>query len=186
MSYRLIIVIFTFLATFSITISLTNGQSGNCTFHGEPTILRNFAGSMILADYGDYGILSSTIDGEIQEQSFSLNLSTKVVMERQRTLPNNRCSIPRYSDPWTPTSIDGKPYSPIIANYTRDMFNCYSSMVEYVRENVKIHRLQKIMTLVTNPQFTISTSYEFAETELIVIPSNNVTFTGGIPYEYHW
>ena len=143
-------------------------------------------GRMVLTSYGDHGVLSGAIDGQIVSNSFTLNLSTSVIAERARATQGNKCAVPKLESPFTTVDPFGRPYARIIANYTRDLFNCENTVSEYTRSGVKINRLIQNMSLATNPDFWIATAYEFSESDLVEQPSMNTTFTRGIPYEYHW
>lgn len=180
-----------YLAVLCLTLSLSlflraEGQAGTCLDRTAGVTLVSPNGRMVLTSYGDHGVLSGAMNGQIVSNSFALNLSTSVITERARASQSNKCAVPKLESPFATVDPFGRPYAPIIANYTRDLFDCENTVSEYTRSGVKIHRLIQNMTLVTNRDFWIATAYEFSESALVEQPSTNTTFTRGVPYEYHW
>jgi hypothetical protein len=179
---------FLFCVVIALLSAVAMARIGNCSVPLEDSLyLRSPNGATVLRSFGTYGYLYAAVDGVVYPESFEILINFTGLAERNKTQVDRRCS--------TPTGLGTTPFdtqagrglaAPILNWFSVDEFDCYLYLQTHIINETEIEGLHVRYTRDDFPDWNAIFSYEFTDKDVIVIPSNDTTFTHGDIFSYYW
>jgi hypothetical protein len=169
---------------------VVEGRVGNCSQQSQGLYLSEADGDSVVVTSGLQTTLSSAIDGVVQPDSFFINFTTLGFAERDKFDSEHLegvCATPSGfgSTPFDPVASQG-PASPIRRYHDVHEFDCFIYSNERIINNTNIKGNFVKYSRDDYPGWETTLSFEYAESDVTQVASDDTTYTFGHIYSFSW